>query len=277
MENHWRTKVGRLIGRVPQASVADLLLVSAVAVAAVQAARLIWTVLTPLAPIGDWQPAKTQMVPLAERPALFGGFDPFFKTQVSSTNAEIVTSLPLTLYGIRTNEAAGGGSAIIAGADGIQASWTVGETIMPGALLHAVAFDHVVISNNGVLEKLFIDQSVPAENVTPPLPSASAAGSAPVGANSGASKLNAQNLQQSISFAPRSEGGRVTGLVVSAKDDGTMLSIAGLQKGDIITAINGRPVSAPSELAAQLRPGARLTLDVERGAQKIPVAIILEP
>jgi general secretion pathway protein C len=266
-----------LIGRVPQASVADLLLVSAVAVAAVQAARLIWTVLTPLAPIGDWQPAKTQMVPLAERPALFGGFDPFFKTQVSSTNAEIVTSLPLTLYGIRTNEAAGGGSAIIAGADGIQASWTVGETIMPGAVLHAVAFDHVVISNNGVLEKLFIDQSVPAENVTPPLPSASAAGSAPVGANSGASKLNAQNLQQSISFAPRSEGGRVTGLVVSAKDDGTMLSIAGLQKGDIITAINGRPVSAPSELAAQLRPGARLTLDVERGAQKIPVAIILEP
>ena len=277
MENHWRTKVGRLIGRVPQASVADLLLVSAVAVAAVQAARLIWTVLTPLAPIGDWQPAKTQMVPLAERPALFGGFDPFFKTQVSSTNAEIVTSLPLTLYGIRTNEAAGGGSAIIAGADGIQASWTVGETIMPGAVLHAVAFDHVVISNNGVLEKLFIDQSVPAENVTPPLPSASAAGSAPVGANSGASKLNAQNLQQSIGFAPRSEGGRVTGLVVSAKDDGTMLSIAGLQKGDIITAINGRPVSAPSELAAQLRPGARLTLDVERGAQKIPVAIILEP
>jgi general secretion pathway protein C len=252
-------------------------LVSAVAVAAVQAARLIWTVLTPLAPIGDWQPVKTQMVPLAERPALFGGFDPFFKTQVSSTNAEIVTSLPLTLYGIRTNEAAGGGSAIIAGADGIQASWTVGETIMPGAVLHAVAFDHVVISNNGVLEKLFIDQSVPAENVTPPLPSASAAGSAPVGANSGASKLNAQNLQQSISFAPRSEGGRVTGLVVSAKDDGTMLSIAGLQKGDIITAINGRPVSAPSELAAQLRPGARLTLDVERGAQKIPVAIILEP
>jgi general secretion pathway protein C len=277
LENHWRTKVGRLIGRVPQASVADLLLVSAVAVAAVQAARLIWTVLTPLAPIGDWQPAKTQMVPLAERPALFGGFDPFFKTQVSSTNAEIVTSLPLTLYGIRTNEAAGGGSAIIAGADGIQASWTVGETIMPGAVLHAVAFDHVVISNNGVLEKLFIDQSVPAENVTPPLPSASAAGSAPVGANSGASKLNAQNLQQSIGFAPRSVGGRVTGLVVSAKDDGTMLSIAGLQKGDIITAINGRPVSAPSELAAQLRPGARLTLDVERGAQKIPVAIILEP
>jgi general secretion pathway protein C len=277
LENHWRTKVGRLIGRVPQASVADLLLVSAVAVAAVQAARLIWTVLTPLAPIGDWQPVKTQMVALAERPALFGGFDPFFKTQVSSTNAEIVTSLPLTLYGIRTNEAAGGGSAIIAGADGIQASWTVGETIMPGAVLHAVAFDHVVISNNGVLEKLFIDQSVPAENVTPPLPSTSAAGSAPVGANSGASKLNAQNLQQSIGFAPRSEGGRVTGLVVSAKDDGTMLSIAGLQKGDIITAINGRPISAPSELAAQLRPGARLTLDVERGAQKIPVAIILEP
>ena len=72
------------------------------------------------------------------------------------------------------------------------------------------------------------------------------------------------------------EGGKVTGLVVSAKDDGTMLSAAGLQKGDVIISVNGRPVSAAAELAAQLRSGARLTLEIERGAQKLPVALILE-
>lgn len=278
MEDQWRTKVGRLIGRVPRPSVADFLLVAAIVVAAVQTARLIWMIVTPLAPIGDWRPTKAQIVPLAERSVLFGGFDPFFRTQFAATSAEVVTSLPLTLYGIRTNEAAGGGSAIIAGADGTQSSWIVGETIMPGAVLHAVAFDHVVISNNGILEKLYIDQSVPAQNVTPQ-PSAPpvAEVSGPAGSKNGAPKLNSQNLQQSIGFTPRNEGGRVTGLVVAAKDDGTMLGVAGLQKGDIITAINGRPVSASSELAAQLRPGARLTLDVERGAQKVPVAIILEP
>jgi general secretion pathway protein C len=156
----------------------------------------------------------------------------------------------------------------------MQNSWSVGESIMQGVSLHSVAFDHVVISNNGVLEKLFIDQSVPAENVTPSPPNTKA----PAQSTSvtSAAQLNAQTLQQSIGLAPRNEGGRTTGLVVSAKDDGTMLAAAGLQKGDIITAINGRPVSAGSEVAAQMRPGARLTLEVERGAQKIPVAIILE-
>lgn len=249
----------------------DAIVVVALIFATIQAARMFWAVMTPIAPIGDWRPSPVNVVPVSERGALFGGFDPFFRTAQTTSDSDVVTSLPLTLFGIRTNEASGGGSAIIAGADGVQNSWSVGETIMPGATLHAVAFDHVVISNNGVLEKLFIDQSVPAENVTPDtLAPTAEPTSAP------AVKLNAQTLQQSIALNPRNEGGKVTGLVVSAKDDGTMLSAAGLQKGDVVTSVNGRPVSAAAELAVQLRPGARLTLEIERGAQKLPVALILE-
>ena len=252
-------------------TLADAVVAVAFIFATIQAARLFWVLITPLAPIGDWRPSPVNVVPASERGALFGGFDTFFRTAQTMSDSDVVTALPLTLFGIRTNEASGGGSAIIAGADGVQNSWSVGETIMPGATLHAVAFDHVVISNNGVLEKLYIDQSVPAENVTPDTltPTAEPA-SAP------AVKLNAQTLQLSIGLNPRNEGGKVTGLVVSAKDDGTMLSAAGLQKGDVITSVNGRPVSAAAELASQLRPGARLTLEIERGAQKLPVALILE-
>lgn len=250
---------------------ADAVVGFALLFTAVQAARLFWALITPIAPVGDWRPSPVNIVPVSERGALFGGFDPFFRTALASAATEVVTSLPLTLFGIRTNEASGGGSAIIAGADGVQNSWSVGETIMPGAMLHAVAFDHVVISNNGVLEKLYIDQSVPAENVTP-----NSLAPTPEQTSEPSVKLNAQTLQQSVGLNPRNEGGKVTGLVVSAKDDGTMLSAAGLQKGDVITSVNGRPVSAAAELAAQLRPGARLTLEIERGAQKLPVALILE-
>ncbi|MFN3748499.1 MAG: type II secretion system protein N [Sphingorhabdus sp.] len=259
------------VGRAARSiTLGDVLIASTLVFAAIQAARLTWTIITPLAPIGNWQQTAVDIVPASERPALFGSFDPFFRSQQAASSSEVVTSLPLTLFGIRTNEASGGGSAIIAGADGVQNSWSVGETIIPGAVLHSVAFDHVVISNNGVLEKLFIDQSVPAENVTP----GPAAETAPA-AESGV-KINAQTLQQSIGLAPRNEGGKVTGLVVSAKDDGTMMRIAGLQKGDVILSINGRPASAATELAAQLRPGARLSLEIERGAQKLPVALVLE-
>ncbi len=251
---------------------AHFVLAIAVLFVCIQIARLFWLLVTPLSPLGDWRPSQVQIVPFAERPALFGGFDPFFRTPIVADGTEVVTSLPLKLFGIRTNEASGGGSAIIANAEGIQNSWSIGEEIMPGATLHSVAFDHVVISNNGILEKLFIDQSVPAENVTPE-PEASTSISDTQG--SGA-RLNANSLQQSIGFLPRNENGKITGLVVSAKDDGAMLAITGLQKGDIITTVNGRPVAAASDLVAQVRPGARLSLEVERGAQKVPVAIILE-
>lgn len=251
-------------------SIGDMLVAVALVFVSIQAARLVWVIVTPLAPIGDWQQRQVDIVPASERGTLFASFDPFFRAEQVSTSADVVTSLPLTLFGIRTNEASGGGSAIIAGADGVQNSWSVGEAIMPGVSLHAVAFDHVVVSNNGVLEKLFIDQSVPAENVTP-----QPVAPEPASIDSNA-RLNAQTLQQSVNLAPRNEGGKATGLVVSAKDDGTMMRLAGLQKGDIIVSVNGRPVTAAAELAAQIRPGARLSLEIERGGQKLPVALVLE-
>ena len=91
-------------------------------------------------------------MPAEARGALFSSFDPFFRvTAPQAEGSEVITSLTLTLYGIRSNEASGGGSAIIGDADGVQQSLIVGQEIMPGVTLHAVAFDHVVISNNGAL------------------------------------------------------------------------------------------------------------------------------
>ena len=88
--------------------------------------------------------------------------------------------------------------------------------------------------------------------------------------------MNAETLQKSIGFAPRNEGGRVTGFVLQARDDGTMLRLAGFQAGDIVVGINGRPVSSAADIASQIRPGARLSVEVERGGAKVPIALNLE-
>ena len=63
---------------------------------------------------------------------------------------------------MREDRATGRGSAIIALPDGTQSSYGVGEEIMPGVTLTAVAADGVTISRNGVMEQLFLDQSQPA-------------------------------------------------------------------------------------------------------------------
>jgi general secretion pathway protein C len=252
--------------RITSVPVANLLIGLLVVLLAVQLARLFWAVVTPVGPLGDWRAPQVNIVPRSARAALFSGFDPFFRTEVADAATGNVTTLNLTLFGIRSNASSGGGSAIIAGEDGVQNSYAVGEEVAPGVTLDAVAFDHVILSRGGVKESLYLDQSVPAETVNPDADAA-------VPATGG---LNAESLQKAIGFAPRNEGGRVTGLVLQPRDDGTMLRTAGFQPGDVVVAINGRPVSSAADIASQLRPGARLSVEVERGGSKVPIALNLE-
>jgi general secretion pathway protein C len=251
---------------------ANLLIAVLAILLAVQIARLFWTVVTPAGPLGEWRAPSANIVPPAARISLFSGFDPFFRNDSAPATGS-VTSLNVTLFGIRANESSGGGSAIIAGEDGVQNSYAVGEEVVPGVVLDSVAFDHVILSRGGVKESLYLDQSVPAETVNPtsaPEPGAAASPTA-VGA-----ALNAATIQKSIGFAPRNEGGRVTGLVLQPRDDGTMLRLAGFQPGDVVVAVNGRPVSSAADIAPLLRPGARLSVEVERGGSKVPLALNLE-
>ena len=238
---------------------------------AVQVARLFWIIVTPVGPVAGWRAPSVNFVPPSARLTLFSGFDPFYRNDVPAATTQNVTSLSLVLFGVRANENTGGGAAIIAGEDGIQNSYAVGEEVAPGVTLDSVAFDHVILSRGGVKESLYLDQSVPAETVSP---SDAAAQAAPtLSANGG---INADTLQKAIGFAPRNEGGRVTGLVLKAQDDGTMLRLAGFQSGDVVVAVNGRPVSSGADIASQFRPGARISVEVERGGSKVPIALNLE-
>lgn len=126
---------------------------------AVQTARLFWIIATPLGPVGEPRRLTQNLHPSP-------GFDPFFRLNASNTSA-VVTSLPLKLFGVRVDEAMGGGSAIIE-AEGVQSSFAVGEEILPGVKLKQVMFDSVMIDRGGASEQLFLDQSVAATVAQPP-------------------------------------------------------------------------------------------------------------
>ncbi|MEP7348891.1 MAG: type II secretion system protein N [Sphingorhabdus sp.] len=266
-------QIGIAVARARSIRLANVLIAALGIALAIQVAQLFWLIVTPVGPVGDWRSRAVDVMPPAARMALFNSFDPFFRTEAPAAGTDSVTSLNLTLFGIRANESSGGGSAIIGGEDGVQLSYAVGDEVIPGVTLDAVAFDHVILSRGGVKESLYLDQSVPAETVNPADPGAANA-TAP-SANKDAA-LNADTLQKSIAFAPRKEGGRVTGLVLTPRDDGTMLRLAGFQPGDIVVAVNGRPVSSTGDIASQIRPGARLSIEVERGANKVPIALNME-
>lgn len=240
-----------------------------------QGVRLLWALAVPLSPLGAWQPQAAAIASPAERRALFSSLDPFFRTAGQGPASATVTALGLTLHGVNINEATGGGSAIIASEDGVQTSYGVGEEIAPGVVLAGVAFDHVLLDRGGVRETLFLDQSGEAPvaaPATPPQPAAPSVEPVP------GDELSPAGLKAGVAFAPRSEGGRVTGLTVQPQGDGATFRAAGLRPGDVIRGINGRPIASAGDaaaLAGQFPPGARLSLEVERGAAVVPIAIFL--
>lgn len=267
-------------GRTAFGSWSKWLELALIAVLVVQLARLLWTIVTPLGPTDTWQGRHATFLSAPQREQLFSSFDAFYRTPVASSGTANVTSLALTLHGIRVNEGSGLGSAIIAGSDSVQNSYAVGDEIQPGVSLKAVAFDHVTIDRNGIEESIFLDQSEPVtpsvpDNQSEKEPSSPTVTQAETQRAKGAVILD--DIKSGVGFGPRISDGRITGLLVSRKGAG--FETAGFRDGDVITQINGRPINAADDLAVlqnSLVPGARISLMVERGANVVPIAMIIQ-
>lgn len=230
----------------------------AMALAATSGAYLIWTILTPVGAYGDWKVAGARGFDPAADMAVLARFDPFNRGPAAGAT-NVVTALPLKLFGISLNTASGRGSAIIE-VETLQSSFAVGDEVMAGVVLKAVAFDHVVLTRGGVEELLYVDQSTPAETAAPE-------GGAPAPAAPGGMTLDA--LAASVRATPRVQNGQTTGLVLSAADP-AQLSAAGFEPGDIVTRVNGEAVTSIEELlerAATPRADGAAIFTVERAGQ----------
>ncbi|MCB2013568.1 MAG: type II secretion system protein N [Sphingobium sp.] len=253
-----------------------LLELAMIALLVVQLVRLAWTIVTPLGPMGEWRGRQAELLPASARAQLFQSFDAFFPAPVQSGGPQNVTSLALTLYGVRINEGSGLGSAIIGGADGEQGSYAVGDEIQPGVTLKSVAFDHVVIDRSGVEESIFLDQSEPVTPVAPPAPNV--APSQDASASSGPREgVSVDVIKAGVGFGARMSDGRITGLLVTPKGPG--FQQAGFREGDVITQVNGKSIASAGDasiLQQALTPGARISLMVERGADVVPIVITVQ-
>jgi len=245
----------------------------------IQVARLMWAVVTPVGLFGEWRANEPVVISSDARRALFAGFDPFFRAGgQAGQSVQQITSLPLKLFGIRVNEASGGGSAIIANESDVQTSYAVGDEIAPGVTLKAVAFDHVVIQRGGASETLYIDQS--GDSVAEDEVAGNAAGGsgAPIAGPPMNGPLPPAELAGTLNFEPRTENGRVTGIVISPQGTAAGFAQVGFRPGDIIVQVNGKPVRSAADintLQNSIAPGARISLMVERGAATVPISLIL--
>ena len=233
------------------------------ALIAVQLVRLIWVVVTPMGPLGDWRPAVPRLISAEAQAALLSSVDPFFRTPATAGGAvpSQAALVDFQLFGTREGGFGLPGSAILGQAEGDQKGYVIGEEVAPGVKLATVAFDHVVLERNGVRQTLYMPQSEIAG--TSPAPSPAGTPAAP-------------SVADAFDLKPRQSGSSVTGVIVNPGRNPAAFQSAGLRPGDVIVAVNGARISSlidVQQLQSGFVPGARLTLTVERGAQTLPIAL----
>lgn len=244
----------RLLRRLPRLTALSAVELALLALIAVQAARLVWILVTPVGPVGDWRPVGALTLPATH--SGLTDFDPFFRLSGGGAPATI-TSLNLRLYGVREDRATGRGSAIIALPNGSQRSFAVGEEIIPGVTLAAVGFDNVTVNRGGAPEQLFLGQSEPTRpgDVTQP-PQVAAPAPVPPPAR----------MQTEVPV-PSSPTAATAPIVATPP-------IPGLEPGDVVVAVNGRPVRSPEQALAAVRAaGGPVNVIVNRGGRAVPLQV----
>ena len=184
-------------------------------------------------------------------------------------------------------------SAAVVNSGGRDASVRVGEAIADGIKLVEVAATHIVISRNGVREKIELDR-MSASNTAP--------GTASTAAGKGASPTafrlaiastanNAYSLSRSelnnvlqdpnqINFLGNIAAGATGGVQVKDAPSGSLAQKLGLQPGDIISTINGQPVTGPGDLArfyAQFGSTNSIRAEIRRGGAPMLLTYAINP
>lgn len=266
--------------------------------AAFAAAEALWSVLAPraarggvAAPIAATASAQTSDYALLSRVNPFAPSGGGPTAAIGATTTEISeTTLDLQLSAIRA-AAADAGAAIIR-VRGEERVIRIGETILPGVVLHAVEADRAVIARAGVLEAVSLDRPTAGGLAKPAAPtsltvtdrSATPADDEAAAPSSGGRSAPgdprevAARLGQLVELRPQINNG-VVSLALFPKGDDGVFRASGLQPGDVLVAVAGTRVDGdPTALAAALQSapaGAPVPITVQRGGA--PVQLSFDP
>jgi len=200
--------------------------------------------------------------------------------------APVVTPLKLKLWGVALNENARASYSIIEdlGAHK-QGVYGIDAEVPGGATVKAIEWDKVILNHNGKDEILELASKStlgggPRTASAAPAPAAASAGGGiqSTGENEftvpRAEVDNAlENMSQlftQIRAVPHFEGGQSIGFRLFAIRRGSLFDKIGLKNGDIITSINGSPMTDPSKavsLLQELRDANGLAVDIIRNQQ----------
>ncbi|MEX0975804.1 MAG: type II secretion system protein GspC [Woeseia sp.] len=209
---------------------------------------------------------------------LFGVASAEAPPPVSESLADLEeTRLNLSLKG--TIAAADGAQsiAIIADTRNEEKVYAIDDVVVPGATLHAVFADRVVLNRSGVLEVLKLPQDFPTS--AQPVRRATPVATRTTEANPSiqeAITANATKLADVIRPTPYFVAGQQQGYRVYPGRDRRQFAALGLRPGDLIKDIDGQALTDPQqamEIFQNLGSADQVSVTVERNGQ--PEVLVL--
>lgn len=195
------------------------------------------------------------------------------------------TQLNLVLRGILASDDGVESRAIITAGGGRDAEkiYKVGSKLPGGAVVHAIFSDRVILERGGHLEALRLPKDKDGQSIMR-TPQRIRAPAGPGIAGTGAIR----ELRTTIARHPNRLADLVKALPATGRDgkqigyrvfpgrEGALFSKLGLQPGDIVTAVNGIPLSDPGkslQVLRQLKDGGNVNLTIQRNGRSQTVAL----
>lgn len=177
------------------------------------------------------------------------------------------TRLNLKLRGILSSDEPEYSRAIIASGSS-ENIYAVGANVPGGATVHAVLRDRVLLNRRGQIEALTLPKQSAEFSIEE---DRSSDFTAPADEDLGDIRdqiaEEPSSLSEMVRIRPVVEGGQMRGVRIWPLKDRERFSAAGLQPGDLVTAVNGSPLTDPAamqDIMQQLESIDSLTLTIER-------------
>ena len=258
------------------------------AVSSVLLGNLTWAVLEPssMLPAAAGAPSHTIQSDLLTTQR--GGFKELASLSVFGTPAvqnRVVnapdTSLSWSLKGVFSNPDPSRSAAILSPQGQPEKLYRVGATLPGNVTLQEVLADRVILDRGGRLETLRLKRyDAPTagsrRGAAPALP---AAAEAEPHVDRDAWVNDPQRFLDVISANPVMEGGILYGLEVSPARNAREFEAAGFEAGDVITEVNGSPVSEISDyrdLLAELADASSVSVSLERNGEPMNITINMD-
>ncbi|WP_339847453.1 type II secretion system protein N [uncultured Halopseudomonas sp.] len=285
-----------LDARFPLDSSLRLLVIVLVAITAILLGRLTWTVVEPQSVLPSPAPSPLTISDGSAGGARGGfaevaGLSVFGSAAGKQRNAALNapdTSLSWILKGVLTDPDPERSTAILAPQGQAEKAYRVGASLPGNVRLEQVLADRVILARDGKLETLRLQRASLASSKAPARRAAALPQVDPnltIAADGGVARIdreewmnNPQRFMEVVSATPVLIDGAMYGLEVSPARNAREFEAAGLQSGDVVTAVEGTPVAEINDYRdiLQTLTGNTVSLSLDRNGEPMTITITMD-